>query len=159
MVLTAKPHGALRHGFDLVDSAGATVAAFASSVWRENGQVRIGDRFWELRNQGSRRFTLEGQAGTLAVAERASYWSGAWRVSAGDRTYELVKPSWRSRRYDVRAGGVTVGELRPMGVFGSKAEVDLPDDMPPPVQVFVVAVVMTLWRREQNSAAPGTASN
>lgn len=151
-MLTVLPHGALKNGFDLVDPAGVTLGAFVGSAWRENGQIHIGAERWDFRRERSRRFVLVGPHGTYAAADRTSLWSGEWRISAGDVSYDLVKPSWLSRRYELRAGDEVRGELHPKGVFSSKAEVTLPADLPPPVQVFVIAVVLTLWRRDQASS-------
>jgi hypothetical protein len=53
---------------------------------------------------------------------------------------------------------VVVGELHPRGLSGSRADVALPPALPPAVQVFVIAVVMTLWRRENNAAAGAAAA-
>lgn len=154
-MLEVRPHGALKRGFDLVDRAGATVGAFSGSAWRERGRVLAGPREWEFRREGGRRFALVGPRGTEATADKPSLWSSTWRLTVGPRRYELVKPSWLSSRYELRAGGTTVGGLHRRGVFSSKTDVSLPPELPPPAQVFVVAIVLTLWRREQSSAAAG----
>jgi hypothetical protein len=155
-VLTVVPRGAFKNGFDLLDGSGRPVGGFTGSVWRENGDVEIGQERWEFRRERSRRFTLAGPRGTYATAERPSLWSYVWHVAVDDRLYLLERPSWLSRRYEVRVGDRLVGGLTPKGAFSAKAEVDLPAEMPPPVQVFVIAVVMTQWRRESSSAAATT---
>lgn len=157
LVLTVVPRGAFRNGFDLVDDSGRTVGGFAGSAWRENGEIQIGDERWEFRRERSKRFALAGPQGTYATAERTSLWTSAWQVAVGDRHYQLTKPSAWARRYDVRAGDRVVGELSPKGVFSTKTEVNLPADMPPPIQVFVIAVVITQWRRDNASSAASSA--
>jgi hypothetical protein len=158
-MVTVQPHGAFKNGFDLVDGSGTTIASFSGSAWREGGEVRVGDQHWEFRRDRSRRFTLAGPSGVLASAERTSIWGGGWLLTAADRTYELARPSWRSRRYEVRADGRVLGELHPKGMFASRTDTTLPPDMPPPVQAFVVAVVLTIWRREQSAAASANAAH
>lgn len=152
-----RPHGSWRHGFDLLDEPGAPVGSFEGSPWREGGRIRAGGQQWEFRRERSRRLVLAGPRGEDAAADRVSAWSGRWRLSAGGRTYELAKAAWYSRRYQLRAGDAVAGELTPRGVFRSKADVTLPPELPPAVQVFVVAVVMTLWRRD-DAAAGGAAA-
>jgi hypothetical protein len=157
-MLVVQPRGTWRRGFDVRDGSGAVLGAFEGSPWREGGRIRAGGQEWEFRRERSRRFVLAGPQGEWAAADRVSFWSGRWQVSTGGRTYELVKAAWYSQRFRLRAGGVVVGELSPRGVFGNKADVTLPPELPPAVQVFVIAVAMTLWRREQSAAAGGAAA-
>jgi hypothetical protein len=156
-VLTAIPHGTFKNGFDLVDAAGRGVATFRGSAWRENGEIISGDGRWRFRRDGGRHFTLEGPGGFVAEATKPSMWSGRWQVAIGSETYELAKRTWLSRTFELR-GRSTLGEVRPHGGFSSKADVDLPAELSPPLQAFVVAVVLTLWRREQAAAASGAAA-
>jgi hypothetical protein len=157
-VITVVPRGVFKNGFDLVDDSGRGLGGFAGSAWRENGEIEIGDERWEFRKERSKRFALVGPQGTYATAERTSVWSSAWHVAVGDRLYELAKASWLRRAYEVHVGDQVVGSVSPKGVFSSKAQVDLPADMPPPIQVFVIAVVMTQWRRD-DAAASTTATS
>jgi hypothetical protein len=157
-MVTVQPRSSWKRGFDLLDGSGAVIGAFEGSPWREGGRIRSGGQEWEFRRERSRRLVLAGPQGEGAAADRVSFWSGRWQVSAGGRTYELAKAAWYSQRLRLRSGDTVVGELSPRGVFGNKADVTLPPELPPAVQVFVVAVAMTLWRREQSAAAGGAAA-
>jgi hypothetical protein len=55
-------------------------------------------------------------------------------------------------------GDIEVGSIRPEGYLSRKAAVSLPGDMPMPVQVFVMWLVILLWRREANAGAAAAAS-
>jgi hypothetical protein len=153
------PHGAFRRGFDLLDDAGRPVGSFQASRWGESGDVRIGDQVWRMRGEGRRRFVLDRPDGVLASADKPSLWSQRWRVTTRDQTYELGKLSWRSRSFELRGRGQALGQVRPRSHFSGKAVADLPSELPPPVQVFVVALVLTLLRREQDSATAGTVAS
>lgn len=155
---TVRPHGTFRKGFDLVDDAGRPLGSFAGSAWRERGEITTGAGRAEFRRLGGRRFTLAGPAGELAVAQKPSMWSGRWEVLTGGRRYELAKRSWLSRTFELTGGGQVVGRVQPTGAFSGRAAVDLPAELPPVVQVFVVAVVLTLWRRESTAASTAAAS-
>jgi hypothetical protein len=155
-VLTAVPHGTSRNGFDLVDETGAAVATFRASARREQGEITSPDGSWRFRRDGGRHFTLTGERGLVAETSKPGLWSGRWEVIVGGETYELAKRSWRSRTFEL-SGRSTSGEVRPQREFSRRAEVDLPPELSLPVQAFVVAVVLTLWRREQ-AAATGTAA-
>ena len=155
-MLTAVPHGTSRNGFDLVDETGAAVATFRASARREQGEITSREGSWRFRRDGGRHFTLAGERGLLAEASKPGLWSGRWEVIVGSETYELSKRSWRSRAFEL-SGRSRLGEVRPQREFSRRAEVDLPPELPLPVQAFVVAVVRTLWRREQ-AAPTGTAA-
>jgi hypothetical protein len=157
-MLRIQPHGSFKRGFDVVDERGSVVGAFEGSPWREGGRIRAGGQEWEFRRERYRRLVLALPQGEFAAADRVSAWSGRWELTTGGRTYELAKAAWYSQRYELRVGAAVVGELHPRGVFGNKADVALPPELPPAVQVFVVAVVMTLWRREQSAAAGASAA-
>jgi hypothetical protein len=156
-VITVVPRGAFSRGFDLVGDGDRKLGGFDGSVWRENGRIQIGAEEWEFRKERTRRFSLAGPQGTYATAEQTSMWSSRWQIAVGDRLYLLAKESWLSSGYQVTVGDRVVGSVHRKGIFSSKAEVDLPADMPPPVQVFVIAVVMTQWRRDSSAAAAGSA--
>ena len=155
---TVRPHGTFKNGFDLVDDAGRQLGSFRGSVWRESGEVSAGGQVARFSRHGGRRFALAGPVGELAVADKPSIWSGRWVVGTGGGTYELVRRSWLSRSIELRHGGQVVGSVQPKGVFGGKAAVELPSDLAPAVQVFVVAVVLTLWRREEAAAGAAAAT-
>lgn len=146
--MRVQPHGSFKNGFDLLDGSDSVVGSFAGSVWREGGRIQADGREWEFRKDGGRRFELPG----LAVAERTSMWSGKWTLTTGGRTYELAKGGWLSSRYEVRLDGRAVGGVSPRGFSQRKADVDLPAELPPPVQVFTVAVVLTQLRRDSAAA-------
>ena len=152
---TVRPHGMFKNGFDLLDDAGRELGSFHGSAWRERGEIAAGGEVAGFRRDGGRRLALDGPAGELAAADKPSIWSGRWVLRAGGEAYELAKRSWLSRSFELHRGGQVVGSVHPKGL-GSKAVVDLPAELPPAVQVFVVAVVLTLWRRE--SAAAGAAA-
>jgi hypothetical protein len=154
-VLTVRSRGTWRRGFEVLDPAGMLVGSFEGSPWRENGRILAAGADYDFRRERSRRLVLVGSRGPEAAADRPSFWSGRWEVSAGGRTYELAKAAWYSQRFQLRAGGAVAGELTRRGVFGNKAEVSLPPELPPAAQVFVIAVVMTLWRRDDSASSAG----
>lgn len=154
-----QPHGTFKNGFDLLDDADRVLGAFQGSAWRERGEITAAGEPAGFRRDGGRRFALDGRSGELAVAEKPSIWSGRWVLHAGGISYELAKRSWMSRGFELSRGGQVVGGIEPRGMFSNKAAVDLPAELPPLVQVFVVAVVLTLWRRESDSSTAATASS
>jgi len=115
---------------------------------------------------GSGEFILEGQTYSVRPADpglslylletrgraiaRARGWSTVLQrycvVEHGGRRYHLdSRPGFR-RAYVVREGVETVGYVECQGLLARKAVASLPGSLPLPVQVFVIAIVLRLWR-------------
>lgn len=74
-----------------------------------------------------------------------------WTVEAGDQTYEFQRASlWRTEQ-ELRSGGQRVGSVRRTSRWRSDATADLPE-LPLAVQVFVLAVVLTMWNESDNAS-------
>jgi hypothetical protein len=158
-MLRIEPLGAFKHGFDLIGPDGP-VGGFRGSVWRESGDILVGPQQYRFRREGGRRFRLGGPQGEVAVATRRGRFSGPWLLDVGGKEYELARAGrFFGRRYVLRRNGETRGSVeagRWGGRRGSTAE--LPATMPAPVQAFVVAIVITMWRRDDTSAGGGAAA-
>ena len=157
-MLTVRPLGAFKNGFDLLDQIDRPAGGFRGSAWREHGEVTVGPERLSFRRHGGRRFTLEGPTGIVATATKPSVWSGRWEITVGDRTYGLARRSWMSRAYEVRGRGQALGEVRPTSAFSGRAAVELPAELPVTAQVFLIAVVLTLWRRDEAAAGAAVAA-
>lgn len=153
-MLRIVPLGVFRNGFDLVGDGGQVTASFRGSVWRESGDILVAGQQYVFRREGRRRFRLGGPQGEVAVATCARRWSrGPWQIEVDARQYDLARASWLSRTYRLRLAGRPVGEVTG-GRWGShRGTVDLPAGLPAPAQAFIVAIVITLWRRAEASAA------
>lgn len=150
---TATAHGLFRNGFDLVDEAGQVLAVFDGSSWRERGEITAGARTFDFRRRGWRTFALSEGGSEVSTASQRGWLSLTWDVGFAGAAYSLVRGSIWSRALQVRdAAGATLGEIRPTGVFSRAVDVRLPDSLTPELQAFVVAVVVSLWNR-QNAAA------
>jgi hypothetical protein len=153
------PLGVFKNGFDLVDGDGRRLGGFRGSVWRENGEIVAGERRYAFQRAGRRHFELVEKGQAEAVADRPSFWGGSWTIEAGERRYELARGGWLTRRYDLLRDGEKVGQVAPRGWGSRGGDADLPAELPVAAQAFVVAIVLTLWRREEASASSGAASS
>ena len=54
---------------------------------------------------------------------------------------------------DVLLDGRAAGVIAPRGAWTRRSTADLSDDIPLPVQVFVLWLAVLLWKREQDAAA------
>jgi hypothetical protein len=74
-------------------------------------------------------------------------------VQAGDRHFELSALSVFGRAFRLSENGLQIGTMSPVSMWGRTAEVDFPDDFPRDVQVFLIWLVLILWRRAASSSA------
>jgi hypothetical protein len=152
-VSTARPHGILQHGFDLVDGDERVLATFDGSVWGERGTVTVGDREWDFTKGGGQLLLTETGA-PVAYARRRSLLSPTWEVGYDGRLHTLTKRGVRSPRYELcDASGTVLGAVA-QGSWARRAlDVRLPDSLRPETQAFVAAVALTLMRRARSAGA------
>ncbi|MDX6382172.1 MAG: hypothetical protein QOI57_3196 [Rubrobacteraceae bacterium] len=88
------------------------------------------------------------------MAEKQSAWKDRFVFEHGGNRYELKKESaWRSAFVLSRDGIGLVGSVRRKGFFNREWIVDVPEELPLEMRVFVVWLVVILWKREDSSAA------
>ncbi|GAA1395706.1 hypothetical protein GCM10009613_45870 [Pseudonocardia kongjuensis] len=138
---------------------GTPVTTFSSHWWRSGGRMTVDGREYRIGTRAFRStYTLTDETGgaagpgaVVATAERVA--RKRWTVTADGRSYEFRRASiWRSEQLLVE-GGRTLGSVRRLSWWRGGAEAELPG-LSLPVQLFVVAVVLSLW--EQQSAAAGS---
>jgi hypothetical protein len=78
----------------------------------------------------------------------------SWTVEADGRTYEFRRASWWRQEEELHSGGLPVGSVRRKSIWRGDAVADLPG-LPLPVEVFVLAVVLTKWDAESYVATAG----
>jgi hypothetical protein len=160
-MLRAVPDGWFSYDFTVFDRTGTPVARADLSNWRETAKLEVGGTRYEAYRRGwaSKEFILESKDGrVVAVAEKPSTWSGRFVFEHGGNRYELKQESvWRSAFVLLRDGVGLVGSVRRKGYFNREWTVDLPEELPLEVRVFVVWLVVLLWKRA-DSAAAATAS-
>jgi hypothetical protein len=139
----------------IVSEDGVTVADVHYAPLRERATVRIGDRSLELTRRGLVRgsLVLMERDAEIAQAERAGAMSRVWHIRSTAGSYDLTKPSWWRRAYELRSEGRIVGSIQQQGFLKRSATTDLPSQMAIELRVFILVVVLTLWRREDSAAA------
>lgn len=130
---------------------GAPVSTFSSHWWRSGGQIQVEGREYRIVSTvWGRTYTMTDSAGTVvATAERAG--RKHWTVTADGRSYRFRRASvWSSEQHLVE-GDRTAGTIRKSSWWRGGAEATLPG-LSLPAQLFVVAVVLSVWE-QQNAAA------
>lgn len=157
-MLRAVPDGWFSYNFTVFDRSGTPVARADLSNWRETAKLEVGGTRYEAHHKGwgSKQFVLENEDGrVIAVAEKPSAWKDRFVFEHGGNRYELEKESVWGSAFVIRREGVgPVGSVRSKGVFKREWTVELPEELLLEVRVFIVWLMVLLWKR----AASGTAA-
>jgi hypothetical protein len=148
-MLRARRRGIVKREYDIF-SEGEQVTSLVG--WRrESCEFSLAGKEYRIERQGRRQFRLVGPAGQEAVAERQT--AREWRIHAGTGNLTLAKPSmWRSG-WEIRQRGTTRGEIRHDGAFKRTYSAGVPADVPLPVGVFALYVVLVIFERQAAAAA------
>jgi len=146
-MLRARRRGLFRREYEVfADDAPVTVLAGAR---QEGCEFSLGGAGFQVERDGRKRFLLYGPEGQLAAAERVT--GREWTVRTPDGNLTLEKPSfWRSG-WEIH--GTSTGEIRHEGAFARTYTADVPPDVPLPVAVFVLYVVLVIFERQARAAA------
>ena len=130
------------------------VATWEGSMWKTGGTFELDGRRYEIRgNVWGSRYGMVTDGGT-AVASADRVGRRRWTVEAGGQVYTFERASiWRQDQV-LHSEGRGIGRIRRTGMWRGDATADLPG-IPLPVQLFMLAVVLTMWDQQ---AAAGAAS-
>ncbi len=121
---------------------------------REAGDVLIGDIPCRLYREGlfSGAFILEAGGFPLVRAVKPSVLLRTFEIDYEGHPYTLKARSAFSRTFTLHQDDQPVGEIAPEHLFSRKMTVDLPEAMPLAVRVFVVWLVVLMWKRAASSS-------
>lgn len=133
------------------------VADIDVSWWREKGLLTIQGTDYKVYREGVMRgaFILESAGVVLAQARKPSVFSRSFVLDHAGKQYTLRSAFWR--KYLLWQGDRQIGSISPESIFTRRARADLPEDLPLPVRVFILWLVVILWKRDSDSAAAAAA--
>jgi len=128
---------------------------FDTSIWRDRAQLELEDGSYQLYRLGhfSGDFILEHDGQVVARASKPSAFQCTFEVELPNRRLVLRKGSSWNRRFELFEGEKKVGSIYPLGVFTSRTSIDLPDDWPLPIRVFLFWLAFLIWKRQQAAAS------
>lgn len=134
---------------------GASLADIDVSWLRERGVLTAGGVDYRVYREGamSGKFILEENGQPLASAEKPSAFRRSFTVQHGNRTYKLQAEGAFKRSFVLLEQGRRIGSIVPNGVFTRKGTVDLPDELPLSVRVFLIWLTVILWKRDSDATA------
>ena len=154
-MLRGVPKSWFSTGYKLLEN-NTTIAIVDLSNWREAGELTIKGSTYRVYREGlmSGAFLLEDDTGSiLSRAEKPSALYRSFLVEHGGRTYTLEAESTWFRKFILSEGGMQIGSVYPEHSMTRKSVVELPDEIPLAVRVFMFWLVMILWKRASDSAA------
>ena len=149
--IEARKASVWKNRYDIM-ADGLRLATWDGSSWKAGGTVELDGRRYEVRaNMWGSRYAMVNEEGTrIASADRVGH--KKWTVEADGRTYEFRRASvWRSEE-ELLSEGRRVGSVTRKSIWRGDAVADLPN-LPLPVQVFVLVVVLTKWDSDAAVAA------
>jgi hypothetical protein len=139
-----------------ITADGLPLTTWDGSMWRVGGRFELGGARYEIRGNlwGSKYGMVTEDATVVASANRVG--RKRWTVEADGRTYEFQRASiWRQEEewYSEghRAGSIKRARI---SVWRRDTVADLPG-VPVPVQIFMLAVVLTKWDESAAASAAG----
>lgn len=132
----------------------------------ESGAIVImGDQRLTIRREGamSGGWLLEEDTPgvgpqVVASAEKPSAWrNGIVLRVAGWPELRLDRASAWKATFELTEADRRLGAIRRTGLWRRRVQAEIPDDVPPPLQLFVLWMAVLLYRRD-DSAAAGAAS-
>jgi hypothetical protein len=156
-MLHAVQDGWSSYNFTVFDRSGMPVARAELSKWRETAKLEVAGGRFEAHSKGRTRkeFVLEKDDGQVVTGiEKPSIWRNRFVFEYGYNCYEIRKESaWGNAFVLYRNGVGLVGSIRSKGLFKREWIVDLPEELPLEVKVFIVWLMAILWKRSVSSAA------
>lgn len=149
------PQGFFSRHYDLV-RGGATVASIKMSFWTEGCEFTVAGHPFAIRKVSIWKDGFQLFAGEQPVCDaKRDFWSRQFEVSSVDRKWVLAPASWFTRDYRFLVGERKVGSIRPTGWLTRKRVADFSDEVPPPVQLFAIFLVLVVGQRQQKQASAG----
>ncbi len=150
-MLRAEPHSLFSWDLTLYED-GVPIAEIDLAWIREAGEMIIADVPCTMyREEMFGAFVLESGGFPLVRAVKPSAFFREFEVTYDEQLLRLKARSVFGRTFDLFQGDERLGEIKPDNVFTRKMTVDLPEAMPLAVQVFIVWLVVLMWKRAASS--------
>jgi hypothetical protein len=149
------PRSLLSRHFDLLRD-GEVVVSLEMAMFREACNFTIAGHAFSIRHTSIWKDKFQLLIGDKSVCEvTRGFWSRRFQLAAADQSWVLQRPSWYSREYQLLSGESEVGVIRPVGWLTRRRVANFVDDVPPPVQVLAIFLVLIVSQRQQRHSSHG----
>jgi hypothetical protein len=152
-ILIAVPKNWFCWDFDIQDENQRSLAEVRLSNWLDRGAISIpGNEYKVSRERLLGAFTLEQESTILARAEKPNLFLRQFIIESNARTYTLKAWSAMTRAMVLTEDEVVIGKLVPESFMTRRTKIELPEELPLFLRMFVVWLTMVLWKRDSESA-------
>jgi hypothetical protein len=145
------PRGRFSWSFDITQS-NTPIGSLDLARLKRSGSFTIGAQSFELKPDGFLGpLALENSGRIIARAKRAFSFRTSYRVQADDHELEL-RGGLLLHKAVLAHGDVVVARLRRPNFFRRVLEIELLQNAPLPLLVFVSAVIILYWRQASRSS-------
>ena len=156
-MLLIEPKSWWRSLFEVTEPSTGTRFLLSPRGFREGCFFKLDGDQYELKRQhwSGGPFLLECHGSVLLRAHKPSAFKRSFELKHGRERFTVAAESMWSRAYVLRQGSRVLGRVERTSWWSQRAEADLPEDLPLIFRVFVVSLVLLMWRREQGAAIAG----
>lgn len=152
MTLSAIPKGWFSWDFRILDGA-RQVAEIDVAFWREQGRLTVQGVPYKVYRERlmSGAFILETEESVVARAEKPDAFRRRLLIEHEGKQLILQARTVFGREFTLFDGQSEIGSIAPEGLFSRRVEARLPENMSLPVRVFILWLVIILWKRDSDS--------
>jgi hypothetical protein len=150
-VLTTIPKSWFSWDLTVLEDA-KPVAELQISTWRERGLLAVEGKDYKVYREGimTGAFILESDATVLARAIKPSVFRKSFDLEYAGKQYKLRSEGWS--RYSLLHGDERRGSVSKEFFSRKRATVDLPEDLPLVIRLFMIWLVVILWKRDAKAS-------
>ena len=148
-MIRAIPRGIFSWSYDAHAESGESIP-IEFSRFPEQAKFTIEGVEFAIHREGmfSGHFTLVALGRVLAEAHKTSAFTRSFEIEMAEGRYMLQPASPFGRSFDLLEGDREIGFIRPKGIFSRAMECVVPEHLSLPLQVFLLAFVLLIWRRQ-----------
>lgn len=149
-MLHAKPIRIFSSTFSIREGeSDVEVARLRMRWWSEKGTVLVEGHELQLRREGvfSGAFLVASGDAVIAKAHKPSAFQNRFLIDVDDVQVELRRAGVATRTFELLRGDEVIGTVERGSLFTRSARIHISDSWPVPLQVFVLWLVLIIWRR------------
>jgi hypothetical protein len=138
-----------------ITRGGEEVARVRLRTWKEGCRITADGDTVEGRRKGIWKPVYElRRDDRLVTSIRTQRVLRSWlAMELGSALIEIRPEGFLQRSYVLRMGAREIGSIRKSSWLFSTVDIDLPDDWPLALKIFVFWVIASIWRSQQAAAA------
>lgn len=123
--------------------------------WREGGGFTFDGVRYSLKRSGwlTGSFFLEADDLPIASADKTNVFARGFQVTCPEGSFVLRPRGFFSRKFDLVRGRSVVGTIAPVTFWSRGGEASLPKSLSFETSVFLVWLVIVMWRRANDGGA------